>query len=333
MSIIHQLAADAGFSACFVLPPDPFFHYERRLLGGACAVVDADAENPRTVEHFPGLNTLDSAGQNLVVDPRKAAPWGNALLFLIVGYRPYVRESGVSGNYPSSNTAFHAADDLIGKLNENGIRAERIYVPVRELALRTGIGIACKNGLTAYQGFGTRVAVQTLIVSAPEPVRYDAKTRYGEHRTCPEECRVCESVCPSHAIHDGGMHVLECARKWMQKDAMEDWVMDAMESILGCELCQFACPLNSEIPLDDDVPDAFDLERLLRNDVKPALEIVGKNINPGGRIVAHAIVLAAHGGRRDLIPLIEPYLADERPAVQSAARYAIKKLASAENTM
>lgn len=103
--------------------------------------------------------------------------------------------------------------------------------------------------------------------------------------------------------------------------------MDSMTSILGCELCQFVCPLNQTVPFNEQIPDAFDIEKLIRGDVKPALSIVGKNLNSGGRLIAHAIVLAAHQKRIELLPLIERYKEDERPAVRSAAQYALKRLA------
>ena len=107
---------------------------------------------------------------------------------------------------------------------------------------------------------------------------------------------------------------------------MEDWVMDALGCILGCELCQKICPYNAGIEPIDEMPDVFRLEELLKGNVKPALEIVGKNLNKQGRIIQHACVVAAHQGRRDLIPLINPLLTDERKGVRVAAQYALEHL-------
>lgn len=107
---------------------------------------------------------------------------------------------------------------------------------------------------------------------------------------------------------------------------MEPWVMDAMTCILGCELCQKVCPYNHGIEPLEDVPDAFRLEEILSGNIKPVLQIVGKNLNKQGRVIQHACVIAAKQGRTDLIPMIERWLTDEREAVRVAAGYALEKL-------
>ena len=112
----------------------------------------------------------------------------------------------------------------------------------------------------------------------------------------------------------------------MGGDPMEPWVMDAMTCILGCELCQSICPYNREIEPVSDVPEVFALKKLLSGDVKPALKIVGTNLNKNGRLIQHACVMAAKLGRKDLLPLIEKLLEDQREGVRAAAAYAVKRL-------
>ena len=112
----------------------------------------------------------------------------------------------------------------------------------------------------------------------------------------------------------------------MGGDPMEDWVMSAMSCMLGCELCQKICPYNAGIEPIREMPDAFRLEEILKGNIKPVLQIVGKNLNKNGRIIQHACVIAARQGRSDLIPLIERWASDEREGVRVAAAYALKKL-------
>ena len=298
---LQNLAIEYGFSECFVFTTEPFRYYERRLNSGA----------------------LHSAARELTIDIQAKEPWANALLALIYPYRPYTDDIPVSGNYPSSNASYHASGALMRKLRTLGIRAERAEVPVREMLLRAGVGSPLKNGLTYLPGFGTRYSVQTLLVALPEPIY--TPVREPEPVRC-SACHACERICPSKAISDEGYDFQSCARAYMGGDPMEDWVMDALGCILGCELCQRICPYNLGIEPIAELPEAFRLEEILQGNVKPALEIVGKNLNKQGRMIQHACVVAAKQKRTDLIPLIEPLTNDSREGVRVAAAYALKHL-------
>jgi epoxyqueuosine reductase QueG len=296
-----QLASEYGFAECYVLSTEPFTHYERRLKDGA----------------------LHSGACGLTTDLRRDAPWANAVLTLVYPYRPYADSIPVSGNYPSSNRSYHAAGGLMKRLKELDIRAERAEVPIRELLLRNGLGSALKNGLTYLPGYGTRYSVQALLVALPQ-AEYEPP-RKPEAVRC-VGCHACERICPSGAIDGDGYHFKKCARAYMGGEAMEEWVMDSLTSVLGCELCQRVCPYNFAVTPIEDMPDAFRLEELLRGNVKPALEIVGKNLNKQGRLIQHACIVAARQGRTDLIPLLEPLLEDRREGVRVAAKYALDHL-------
>ena len=300
---ILQLATEYGFSGCFVFTTEPFCYYERRLKNGA----------------------LHSAARELTIDLKEASPWANALIALIYPYRPYTDDIPVSGNYPSSNASYHASAALMKRLKAAGVRAERAEVPVREMLLRSGVGSPLKNGLTYLPGFGTRYSVQTILADLPEPAY--TPTKEPEPVRC-DGCHACERICPSKAISEAGYDFQSCARAYMGGEPMEDWVMDALSCILGCELCQKVCPYNLGIEPIAEQPEAFRLEELLRGNVKPALEIVGKNLNSQGRIVQHACVVAAKQNRTDLIPLIEPLTNDPREGVRVAAAYALKHLST-----
>jgi len=298
---IQKFAMEYGFPQCFVFSVEPFCYYERRLQGGA----------------------LHSAARELTIDIGADAPWANALIALIYPYRPYTDDIPISGNYPSSNASYHASRALMKRLNTLGVHAERAEVPVREMLLRGGVGSPLKNGLTYLPGFGTRYSVQTLLADLPEPVY--TPVREPEPVRC-NGCHACERICPSKAISDAGYDFRSCARAYMGGDPMEDWVMDALICILGCELCQKVCPYNMGIEPINEMPEAFRLEEILQGNVKPALEIVGKNLNKQGRMIQHACVVAAKQNRTDLIPLLEPLLNDSREGVRVAANYALKYL-------
>lgn len=298
---LASLAEQYGFNEAFLFPTEPFLYYERRLSDGA----------------------LHSGGSALVQDVHNLYPWANTILTLIMAYRPYPADAAVSGFYVSSNSGFHAAGKLIKTLKERGVRAERVYVPVRELLVRGGVGLPLKNGLTAIPGYGTRYSVQTVLLDTA----YAAYTKPREMPSVPCECcHACQRACGCGAILDGGFDFRVCARAYMNGETMEEWVMAHMTTILGCELCQRACPVNRAVAEDPDVPEAFALEKLLAGDVKPALEIVGANLNKNGLLQQQACVIAARQGRQELLPLIEPLLNDAHESVRAAARYAAERL-------
>ena len=296
-----EIAQSAGFADCYILSTEPFVHYAERL----------------------GNGSLHSAARELTIDIQKDTPWANAVITMIKPYRPYSDDIPVSGNYPSSNAAYHAAGAVMKTLKTHGIRSERGELPIRELLTRNGIGTMLKNGLTYIPGYGTRYSVSAILADIPD-VMYTPAQKPVEVKC--DHCHACEKICPSCAIGSNGYDFQKCARAYMGGDPMEQWVMDSLTCVLGCELCQRICPYNTGIEPIAEMPDVFLLEELLKGNVKPVLEIVGKNLNKNGRIIQHACVVAAHQDRRDLIPLIELLLSDERKGVRVAAQYALEHL-------
>ncbi len=297
--IVHSVCGELGFPKAYILPPNEFPYYKRRQNDGA----------------------LDSEGMHLSSDPGQEFPWSNAILLVLYPYQPYPADALLSGYYPASNASFFLGNKLIRTLCDQGIRTERIYVPIRELAVSNGVGIPCKSGLTAFSEYGTRIIAHTFAIHLPEPFSYDQENPENLP-VCRSECKICIHACPAEAINERGLSYQRCVRAYMKKNAMPRWVMDSMKYLLGCEICQMVCPINKHIPINPDVPPEFRLESILNGNIKPALEIVGKNQKSGGKLIAHAIVLAAHQKRKDLSDLIQQYLNDSREAVSCAAKYA-----------
>lgn len=299
---LRSMAQAAGFAACYVLEPKPYPDLQRRRTDGAVHI----------------------HAEHLADDARAAYPWANAIVLLVHAYRPYAKALAVSGYYPASNRAYHAANALLGQLTEAGVRAERADIPLREAARQYGIGMECTSGLLAIPPYGTRVVLQALAVALPSPAYEPVRPA----RQCPH-CGRCARACPGQAIGEDGFAHARCVRAYMDGDAMPTWTMNAMTALLGCEECQFCCPLNAGVPVEETLPEAFRLERILSGEIQPVLALIGKNMRSGGRITAQAAVMAQKSGRADLLPLLLPLIDDERPAVQSAARYAISRLQDA----
>jgi len=302
--IINQANA-LGFRGIYLLKPAPYpFFLKRRAEG-----------------------SLHKNSDHLSADPTKDYPWANAVLLLLYPYKPYVKEYRVSGYYPASNRSYHAVSTLIRYFSERSIRAERAALPIRETLLRHGIGIACKNGLTAVMPFGTRFVAQMLALDIPkELMEYRIDTMSDQYKTCPESCNLCQKICPTQAISDKGMDFSKCIRADMEDGPMQQLTMERMPALLGCELCQYACPLNSKIETEMEFPTAFALEQLLAGNTKAAYDLIGKNMRSGKRLEQHALIMAANLGRTDLLPMVESHIVDSRIGIAQAAEYAISVL-------
>ena len=110
---------------------------------------------------------------------------------------------------------------------------------------------------------------------------------------------------------------------------MPEWVMERMTCLLGCEVCQNACPLNHFIqprPMTEAEEEAFDLEKLLSGEMKPALALIGKNMKKGGKLTAQAAVLAANQKRTDLLPLLKAQAEKAEGALKDTLLWAISHL-------
>ena len=298
-----DVAHEFGFQDVFVLRPDRFIHYQHRFKN----------------------NAIHSGGRSLCADVQLRFPRANAILALIWPYTPFAETVPLCSNYIPANAAYQAAGHVLARLEEQGVYGARVNVPVRELLLRGGQGVALKNGLTAMPAYGTRFTIQTLAVELAEPT-YDEAEALG---AC-AGCNACVRACPAAAIGEDGFDFQKCLRAHMGKEVMPEWVMNRMTKMLGCEICQCCCPYNAGQDAIGELPVAFSPERLLQNDTEDAAGLIGANMASGGRLQAHAAVMAAHGGRRDLLPLLEAMREDLREPVRAAAHFAISRLRNEE---
>ncbi|MDR1619454.1 MAG: hypothetical protein LBS18_02150 [Clostridiales bacterium] len=324
---IAALAHARGFAGVFFLRPTNLAPIWLTLCRGACP--------PHT--------------QGLCLNPALAHPAANCVLLLVRAYTPFAAESYLPGYYIASNAGYFAVKALIRTLAAQGHYARHIEVPLIALARQANIGTLCKNALLDIPPFGTRTALFTVAidlaasdtlandliannviangaiangmtgVAAPYPVRHNCAG-----------CRDCADACPAQAIDPAaGLLAHKCLRNFMEKDALPPWVMARVTGLLGCERCMAACRRNRHIGIRQATgaeSAAFDLKRLLWENIAPARSLVGKNMATGKRLTAQAAVIAAHRKRTDLLPDIKRLTTHEHPAVRHAAIWARNRL-------
>ena len=179
-----------------------------------------------------------------------------------------------------------------------------------------------KNGLLSIAPYGTRIALETLLIYSPvEPNAEQACTEGG----CPEGCTACISACPMGAITADGLNVTRCMRYIMNSGYTEE-IWQKQQTFLGCEICQAVCPKNArlkKLPVPDDTAEAFELRRLIAGNAKAARIIAGKNITGNGRLTMEAIAFAAREGQCEAE--IRACLSSPFEQVRMAAKWALSK--------
>lgn len=255
-------------------------------------------------------------------DLTAAYPDAKAAALLIWAYAQYENGGHISSYYPASNASYHASKAVEVELNTAGIAAERAFIPARALCIANGVGHQGKNGLLSIAPYGTRMALETLLIYSP--VELDAEqvcTKSG----CPEGCTACISACPMGAITQDGLNVTRCMRYIMNLGYTEE-IWQKQQTFLGCEICQSVCPKNArlkKLPVPDDMAEAFELKRLITGNAKAARMIAGKNITGNGRLTMEAIAFAAREEQCEAE--IRACLSSPFEQVRAAAKWALSK--------
>lgn len=238
-----------------------------------------------------GAETAEKSLDDHIIFDASALPFDVACM-LVWAYLPYPAGERIPPYYINSNLSYHAAVALARLLEAEGVSCRRAELPVKSLLYDNNIAIPLKSSLAAIPPYGTRFAVQCLLLASDDnnPFRTEeySVTSPGYCRTC----RICEAACPAHAIHDGAMHVTECMRFYMDDADYPDWVYEKQTTHIGCEVCQQVCPYNAKLPLarpTEEQREAFDLERLADGDTKAARLLVGKNMTGRGKLQKEAL--------------------------------------------
>lgn len=255
-------------------------------------------------------------------DLTAAYPDAKAAALLIWAYAQYENGGHISSYYPASNASYHASKAVEAELNTAGIAAERAFIPARALCIANGVGHQGKNGLLSIAPYGTRMALETLLIYSPvEPDAEQVCTEGG----CPEGCTACIPACPMGAITQDGLNVTRCMRYIMNSGYTEE-IWQKQQTFLGCEICQSVCPKNArlkKLPVPDDMAEAFELKRLITGNAKAARMIAGKNITGNGRLTMEAIAFAAREGQCEAE--IRACLSSPFEQVRAAAKWALSK--------
>jgi epoxyqueuosine reductase len=135
-----------------------------------------------------------------------------------------------------------------------GARVEHLAGPIKTIASRLGLVRYGRNNITYLAGAGSYIQLCGFVTDAALPS--DAVNISGPQLLdeC-EGCRRCQKACPTRAIDSDRLllHAERCLTLLNERtDPWPDWVpARAHRCLIGCLLCQRACPANSELPVEE----------------------------------------------------------------------------------
>ncbi|HEY7178111.1 MAG TPA: tRNA epoxyqueuosine(34) reductase QueG [Gaiella sp.] len=198
-------------------------------------------------------------------------------------------------------------------------------------AERSGVGFIGKNTMLITRTHGSWVVLGTLVTDVELEPTSPLAAGCGS-------CTLCIDACPTDALREAEPGVLDstrCLSYWTQAagDVPGD-VMDALEDrVYGCDICQEVCPWNAGVekrrandPLPAGAQPTVSLAEWLErdgDDLATQLDRLFVPRNDARWLRRNALVALGNVGRAEDARLAEPFLEDEEPALQGAARRAV----------
>jgi epoxyqueuosine reductase len=139
-------------------------------------------------------------------------------------------------------------------LTSFGYRTERIILPVKLLAVRSGLAEYGKNNISYVEGFGSFHFLGSFLTDLADNDDFWQEPKVMD--AC-ENCNLCQLNCPTGAVGADRflLHGEKCITLYNRNPGeFPDWIKrEWHHAIVGCIKCQSVCPQNAnaykEIPL------------------------------------------------------------------------------------
>lgn len=140
------------------------------------------------------------------------------------------------------------ADLLEAHLGPQGHILQKVRLPEKLLAVRSGLAQYSKNNITYVKGSGSFHRPMVFISDfSCETDRWGEPTVIGQ---C-EECSACMKACPTDAIGSDRflLHAERCPTFHNERsNNFAEWLSPSLHnSLVGCMICQRVCPANKDI--------------------------------------------------------------------------------------
>jgi epoxyqueuosine reductase len=140
------------------------------------------------------------------------------------------------------------ADFLKTVLQPQGYQLQKVRLPEKLLAVRSGLAFYGKNNITYVKGMGSFQRPVVFISDYPCEEDSWGEATVLEH--C-ENCSACLKACPTNAIVSDRfqLYAERCLTFHNESDsAFPQWLSPSWHNCLvGCMICQKVCPANKEV--------------------------------------------------------------------------------------
>lgn len=223
----------------------------------------------------------------------------------------------LSPYYIASHHGYTVAKKLTEYIKQLGFFAEhRTDINAKSAALKHG-GFIGTNGFYYHEQFGSLISMQTIKTDAVKP----DEMRLGTDNCA--KCNVCITVCPTGAVGDIG----SCIR-YHSNLSIPEHLRHGIYQLLGCELCQTACPMNDQT--QEETP-SFSISELLEGKhTKQLQELAGKNMARKQRILSQAAIYAANTGHKKAVQQLKNLSETAPSPVKEHASWAVEQLGENE---
>ena len=140
------------------------------------------------------------------------------------------------------------ADHLKADLEPQGYQLQKVRLPDKLLAVRSGLAQYGKNNITYVKGMGSFQRPVAFISDLP--CTEDTWQKATVLEQC-ENCSACRKACPTNAITSDRfqLYAERCLTFHNESEkAFPSWLSPAWHNCLvGCMICQKVCPANKDI--------------------------------------------------------------------------------------
>lgn len=340
-SDIKEFALDLGYNHVGITSADDFSdHIEEIQSRGA--IYDFYVEDPR--QFLKGAQ------------PKKIMPSARSIISLALDYSQRAFPESLLGKigriYQARcyNAPPHRINGARYRLMLDFLEKSRcetgrgIFVPERRAAARAGVATFGKNNFAYAKKIGSFIVLSSIVVDKElehDTPTYDIK--------CPKDCTACMDACPTGAIYEPlRLDPRRCIafNAWWTQDGrpcVTSYIPPEIRQkmgtrVHGCDVCQEACPRNSEkmkVKFSQDpflvqLAEEFSLPKMLEmsdqfyeRTVRP---IMYNYINDKKYFQRNAAIALGNMGDPDHIPALDRAMEDPEELVRGYAAWGLGRI-------